>query len=82
MRIPDKVYDVLKWLAIYVIPALSTFVGVTGLALQWDHTAVATTIIGALGAFLAACIGMSVAGYEEEKKEKYQGNKAEKNAEE
>ena len=73
MIIPDKIYDVLKWIAIYFIPSLATFVGVVGLALNWQQTAIAETIISAFGAFLAGCIGMSVKAYEKAKKEQYEG---------
>ena len=74
MRISDNAYDTLKWLAIYFIPSLATFIGVIGLALNWEWTAVTTTIISAFGAFLAGCIKMSVAEYERAKKEEYEGN--------
>ena len=74
MKLTDKAYDTLKWLAIYFIPSLATFVGVVGIALEWQFTAVATTIISAFGAFIAGCIRMSVAEYEKAKKEQYEGN--------
>lgn len=74
MRISDNAYDTLKWLAIYFIPSLATFIGVIGLALNWEWTAVTTTIISAFGAFLAGCIKMSVAEYERAKKEEYEGD--------
>lgn len=70
----DRVYDLFKWIAIYFIPSLSTFVGVVGLALEWEFTAIATTIISATGAFVAGCIRMSVAEYEKAKAEGYEGN--------
>ena len=74
MKLSDSTYDLIKWIAIYFIPSLATFVGVVGLALDWELTAVATTIISAFGAFLAGCIKMSVAEYEKAKKEEYEGN--------
>ncbi len=74
MKISDSTYDTIKWIAIYLIPSLSTFVGVVGLAVDYPHTAVITTIISAFGAFLAGCIKMSVAEYEKAKKEEYEGN--------
>lgn len=74
MRLSDETYDTLKWIAIYFIPSLATFVGVVGLALDWEWTAIATTIISAFGAFLAGCIRMSVAEYEKAKKELYEGD--------
>ena len=74
MKLSDQTYDLLKWVAIYFIPSLATFVGVAGLALNWELTAVVTTIISATGAFIAGCIRMSVAEYEKAKKEEYEGN--------
>ena len=74
MKLSDQTYDLLKWVAIYFIPSLATFVGVVGLALNWELTAVVTTIISATGAFIAGCIRMSVAEYEKGKKEEYEGN--------
>lgn len=72
----DRVYDLFKWIAIYFIPSLATFIGVVGLALDWEFTAVATTIISAFGAFLAGCIRMSIAEYEKAKAEQYEGRSA------
>lgn len=74
MKLSNNAYDFLKWIAIYFIPSLSAFTGVVGCALNWDGTAIATTIISAFGVFLAGCIRMSIAEYEKEKKEKYEGN--------
>lgn len=70
----DEFYNFCKWLAIYFIPSLATFTGVVGLAIDWQYTAIATTIISAFGAFLAGCIKMSIAEYEKSKKEQYEGN--------
>lgn len=73
MLLSDKAYDALKWLAIYVIPAIATFVGVVGCAVGWEHTAIAETCIGATGSLVASCIGMSVRAYERAKKDEYEG---------
>lgn len=73
MKLKNETYDFLKWLAIYCIPALTTFTGVVGIALNWEYTAIATTIIGAFGSFIASCIGMSVRAYEQALKEQYEG---------
>lgn len=70
----DQFYNFCQWLAIYFIPSLSAFTGVVGCALNWDGTAIATTIISAFGVFLAGCIRMSIAEYEKAKKEQYEGN--------
>ena len=74
MKLSDATYDLIKWIAIYFIPSLATFVGVVGLALNWEPTAIATTIISATGAFIAGCIRMSVAEYEKAKQEEYEGD--------
>ena len=50
MRLKDTTYDFLKWLAIYFIPSLETFVLTVGTALKWAQTNVAGIIIGAVGA--------------------------------
>lgn len=73
MPLSDNVYNVLKHLVIYVIPALATFVGLVGVSVGWPQTAVAETIISGFGMFLASCIGMSVRAYEQAKKEEYDG---------
>lgn len=74
MKLSDQAYDTLKWFAINFIPSLATFVGVVGMALDWQPTATATTIISAFGMFVAGCIKMSVAAYEKAKREEYEGN--------
>lgn len=69
----DRTYDFFKWVAIYFIPSLATFIGVIGMSLQWEYTAIATTIISATGAFIAGCIRMSVSAYEKALREEYEG---------
>ncbi len=73
MLLPDKVYDTLKHIAIYVIPAVATFIGIVGVSIGWEYTAICETIVSASGALIASCIGMSVRAYEQAKKEQYEG---------
>ena len=73
MLLENETYDRLKFVAIYIIPSIATFVGVCGCSLQWEPTAIATTIISAFGACLAGCIGMSVREYERALKEQHEG---------
>lgn len=73
MLLSNSTYDKLKFIAIYVIPSIATFVGVVGCSIQWEPTAIATTIISAFGACLAGCIGMSVKEYERALKEEHEG---------
>lgn len=59
--IPDKLYDILKWLGLVVIPATATLVGAVGTAWGWPHLAAIVTTITAVGAFVGAVIGVSAA---------------------
>ena len=63
MKLPDKVYDVLKWIVMVVIPAITT--AYVGLAAVWDlpmpsevakTSAIICTLLGAL-------LGISTAQY-------------------
>ncbi len=59
MKLPDKVYDVLKWVCLIALPALSTFYSV--LASIWDlpyATQIPKTIT-AVALFIGALIGVS-----------------------
>lgn len=59
--IPDKVYNVLKWVDLVVCPALATLTLTVGNAVGWPDTATAATIITGAGTFIGACIGISAA---------------------
>lgn len=58
--INDKVYDVLKWVAIIALPALSTFIVVVGKIWNWGDIAgmVAQTVTAVAG-LLGALLGIS-----------------------
>lgn len=63
MKLPDKVYDVLKWITMIVLPALAT--AYVGLAAIWgwpyaDEVAKTTAVICTL---LGALLGISTAQY-------------------
>lgn len=57
--LPDKVYQVLKWVALVVLPALAVFVNTAGPSLGLPHADVIITTLNALGLLVAACIGAS-----------------------
>ena len=57
--LPDKVYQVLKWVALVVLPALAVFVNTAGPSLRLPHADVIVTTLNALGLLVAACIGTS-----------------------
>lgn len=67
MMINDKVYDVLKWIALIGLPALTTFYGVIGATLAIPYTQEALTIAVAFDAMLGAMLGVSTAQYNRQK---------------
>ncbi|MBR1689369.1 MAG: hypothetical protein IJ713_01185 [Oscillibacter sp.] len=63
MKLPDKVYDILKWITMIVIPALAT--AYVGLAAVWawpyaDEIAKTAAVVCTL---LGALLGISTAQY-------------------
>ena len=67
MKLPDKLYDILKWITMIVIPALAT--ASVGLAAVWgwpfaDEIAKTAAVICTL---LGALLGISTAQYNKDK---------------
>ena len=61
--LPDRVYDVLKWVAIIVMPALATFI--VGLGGIWSipFAGQAASTVTAVGVLLGALLGLSSVKY-------------------
>lgn len=59
--VPDNVYNVLKWAGLIACPAVATFVGTVGNAAGWEWTALAVTVITAVGTLVGALLGVSAA---------------------
>ena len=61
--LPDHVYDVLKWVAIIVMPALATFI--VGLGGIWSvpFAGQAASTVTAVGVLLGALLGLSSVKY-------------------
>lgn len=59
--LPDKAYQVLKWVALVLLPALAIFANTAGPAMGLPHVDVIVTTLNALGLLIAACIGVSQA---------------------
>lgn len=57
--LPDKVYDVLKWLALLAIPALALFVNTVGPVWGMPHVDEVVTTLNALGTLVGVLIGAS-----------------------
>jgi len=63
MKLNDKVYEILKWLVMVVVPALTTFYVVLDKTFGWGYAETATTISAAACACVGAIIGISTAQY-------------------
>lgn len=59
----DKAYDILKWLVLVVIPALTTLYAVCDKAFGIGYAEIVTTISAAVCTCLGAIIGISTAQY-------------------
>lgn len=60
----DKTYDILKRVALIVVPAMATFVNAVGIVWGVPYTNEVTATITAFGVFLGAAIGVSSKNYE------------------
>ena len=59
----NKVYDVLKWITLIFLPALTTLVGVILNSFNVGCTEIVLTIITAVTTFLGAILGISNINY-------------------
>ena len=61
--LPDHVYDILKWVAIIVMPAISTFI--VGLGGIWSipYAGQLAATVTAIGVLLGALLGLSSVKY-------------------
>ena len=59
MKISNKTYDLLKYVALIFIPALVAFVTTAGTELGYPHTETLTVLISAFGTFLGALLVVS-----------------------
>lgn len=63
----DKTYDKLKFVALIILPALTTFVGVTLEALNMDHSGIVVTIMTAFCTMLGTIIKKASDAYYKKK---------------
>lgn len=63
MKLNDKLYDVLKWLVLVVVPALTTFYVVLDKTFGWGYSEIVSTVSAAACACVGAIIGISTAQY-------------------
>jgi len=60
----NRWYDILKWTAMVLLPALATLCGVVLRELGAECTDTVVTLISACSTFLGALLGVSCAAYE------------------
>lgn len=59
----NQIYDILKGVALIIVPALATFVNAVGIVWGIPYTTEVTATITAFGVFLGAALGVSSANY-------------------
>lgn len=67
MKLPDKVYTILKWIALIALPAIATFWGVMGKVWDIPYTTEVVTTITAVATLIGALIGVSTVNYNKDK---------------
>ena len=66
MKIPDKLYDILKWVVIIVLPAIATLYAALSAVWAWPYSDQVVTTITAVDAFFGAVLCISTATYNKE----------------
>lgn len=59
----NKTYNIVKWVVLTVLPALSVLVGVLGKAYNWGDTDLAVITLNAVTVFLGTVTGVSALNY-------------------
>lgn len=67
MKLPDNIYNVLKWLTLIGFPAIITFAGVVMNTLNFEYTNIVLTISTAFVTMLGTMLGISNYNYNKEK---------------
>ena len=68
MKMSDKLYDILKWLVIIVLPAMGTLYAALATVWGWPYKEELVTTITAVDTFLGAVLCISTATYNKEDK--------------
>ncbi len=63
MKLNDKVYDILKWVVMILLPAVGTLYAALSAVWGWGMAEEVVTTIGALTTFLGVLLGISTAQY-------------------
>ena len=57
--LPEKAYDVLKWLGLIALPAIAVFINAVGPAWGWPSTDAVVLTLNSIGVLIGALIGVS-----------------------
>jgi len=63
MRLPNHVYDILKWIALICIPAVATFYVALASVWGWPYADEVAKTANAVCVLIGALIGISTAQY-------------------
>lgn len=63
MKFNDKVYDILKWVVMIVLPAIATLYAALSGVWHWPFVEEVVTTITAAAAFIGALLGISTMNY-------------------
>ena len=66
MKLPDKVYDCLKWICVVFLPAGATFFYALDQLFNWGLSEIVCGLIAATCTFLGGLLGVSTAQYNKE----------------
>ena len=68
MKLSNKLYDILKWVVIIVLPALATLYAALAGVWAWPYPDEVVTTITAVDTFLGAVLCISTVNYNKEEK--------------
>lgn len=63
MKIPDSVYNCLKWIGLILLPACAWLVSRIAPAWGWENVDAIVTTLNATGTFIGVLIGVSTLNY-------------------
>ena len=69
MKLSNRVYDVLKWIALIFLPALAVLYGAVGQVWGWYEPDKVVYTITAIDTFLGALIGVSTVNYRKDEQD-------------
>jgi len=67
MKLPDKLYDILKWVALIVVPACGTLFFTLSEIWSFGYGVQVSATCGAISLFIGVIIGISQIGYNKDK---------------